>query len=100
MRSVSCRDELHYIGFGYLIVYVATHDRLGGTILQATLRRNIAPDPRLDPEQARASLSSTGLSVNSEAIFLGRSYFGCVATILPDVSRGLSKQVGCAVNKP
>lgn len=60
---------------------------------QATLRRNMAPDPRLDPAVAQSRAAAGELSVGSLALFLGRAHFGCVATVLPDVSRGLSKQV-------
>jgi len=60
---------------------------------QATLRRNTNPDPRLDPEAAKKKLGDMQLTAGSKAIFVGRSHFGCVATIIPDASRGLSKQV-------
>ncbi|BDA46451.1 5'-3' exoribonuclease 1 [Coccomyxa sp. Obi] len=60
--------------------------------IQATLRRNMAPDPRLDPAVAQSRAAAGELSVGSRALFLGRAHFGCVATVLPDVSRGLSKQ--------
>lgn len=60
---------------------------------QATLRRNMAPDPRLDPATAQGRADAGQLQVGSRALFLGRAYFGCLATVLPDVSRGLSKQV-------
>jgi hypothetical protein len=78
---------------------------LGGSLLllgrpvQATLRRNIAPDPRLDPEQARDRAGALELAVGSQAVFLGRSYFGCLATVLPDASRGLSKKVQRKVSR-
>ena len=63
------------------------------SLWQATLRRNTNPDPRLDPEAAKKRLGDLQLTVGSKAIFVGRSHFGCVATITPDASRGLSKQV-------
>ena len=62
-------------------------------VRKATLRRNTNPDPRLDPEAAKKKLGDLQLGVGSKAIFVGRSHFGCVATIIPDASRGLSKQV-------
>ena len=60
---------------------------------QATLRRNTNSDPRLDPEAAKKKLGDLQLSVGSKAIFIGRSHFGCVATVIPEASKGLSKQV-------
>ena len=59
---------------------------------QATLRHNKAEDPRLDPAAARARLGAAELRVGDQALFLGKTHFGCLATVLPDVSRGLSKQ--------
>ena len=59
---------------------------------QATLRHNKAEDPRLDPEAVRAKLGAVKLAVGSQALFLGKTHFGCLATVLPEVSRGLSKQ--------
>ncbi len=53
----------------------------------------MAPDPRLDPATAQGRADAGQLQVGSRALFLGRAYFGCLATVLPDVSRGLSKQV-------
>lgn len=53
----------------------------------------MAPDPRLDPATAQGRAGAGQLEVGSRALFLGRAYFGCIATVLPDVSRGLSKQV-------
>jgi hypothetical protein len=53
----------------------------------------MAPDPRLDPATAQGRAGAEQLEVGSRALFLGRAYFGCIATVLPDVSRGLSKQV-------
>lgn len=53
----------------------------------------MAPDPRLDPAVAQSRAAAGELRVGGRALFLGRAHFGCVATVLPDVSRGLSKQV-------
>ena len=64
---------------------------------QATLRHNKAEDPRLDAAAVQAKLGAEELTVGARALFLGRTHFGCLATVLPDVSRGLSKQVLFAV---
>lgn len=61
--------------------------------MQATLRRNVAPDPRLDPQAAAARLGALEFKPGSQALFLGRAHYGCVATVLPAASPGLSKQV-------
>lgn len=61
--------------------------------LQASLRRNPAPDPRFDPSAPQNALGPLTFEVGQRAIFLGRAYYGCVATILPDVSAGLSRKV-------
>lgn len=61
--------------------------------VQATLRRNPAPDPRFDPSAMENALGPLHFAVGQKAIFLGRAYYGCVATILPDVSAGLSRKV-------
>ena len=60
---------------------------------QATLRHNKAEDPRLDAAAVQAKTGPRELAVGDCALFLGRTHFGCLATVLPDVSRGLSKQV-------
>lgn len=39
------------------------------------------------------ALGPLHFAVGQKAIFLGRAYYGCVATILPDVSAGLSRKV-------
>ena len=76
--------------------YICLHSLMQMTTscpFQATLRRNTNSDPRLDPEAASRKLGDLQLSVGSKAIFIGRSHFGCVATVIPEASRGLSKQV-------
>lgn len=60
------------------------------------VRRNPAPDPRFQPETASASLAAYEFKPGALALFLGRSYYGCMATILPDASAGLTKTVGGA----
>ena len=60
--------------------------------IQATLRRNVAPDPRLEPKAAAARLGALEFRPGSQALFLGRAHYGCVATVLPSASPGLSKQ--------
>ena len=57
------------------------------------VRRNPSPDPRFQPETAAASLVSYDFKSGSRALFLGRSHYGCMATILPDASAGLTKKV-------
>ncbi len=59
---------------------------------QATLRRNVAPDPRLDPAAAAARLGALDFKPGGEALFLGRAHYGCAATVLPSASLGLNKQ--------
>lgn len=61
--------------------------------LQLVVRRNPAPDPRFQPETAAASLAGYDFKPGARALFLGRSYYGCMATILPDASAGLTKKV-------
>ena len=61
--------------------------------LQLVVRRNPSPDPRFQPETAAASLVSYDFRPGSRALFLGRSHYGCMATILPDASAGLTKKV-------
>jgi 5'-3' exoribonuclease 1 len=51
--------------------------------LQLTLRRNPAPDPRFSPGAAGAELAGLALEPGARAVFLGRAYYGCVATVLP-----------------
>ena len=80
-------------GLFCLLVLHHVHGLSNTCLWQATLRRNTNPDPRLDPEAAKKRLGDLQLTVGSKAIFVGRSHFGCVATIIPDASRGLSKQV-------
>lgn len=67
--------------------------------VQATLRRNVAPDPRLDPAAAAARLGALDFKAGSEALFLGRAHYGCVAAVLPSASLGLTKQV-CTLPYP
>jgi hypothetical protein len=50
-------------------------------------------DPRLDPELVAAKMATTKMAVNSKALFVARSNFGAVATILPDLSTGPSEEV-------
>lgn len=61
--------------------------------MQASLRRNPAPDPRFDPSAMENALGPLTFEVGQKAIFLGRAYYGCVATVLPDVSAGLTRKV-------
>ena len=62
-------------------------------MLQASLRRNPAPDPRRDPASVGSQLGALKFEIGQKAIFLGRAYYGCVATILPPVTAGLSRKV-------
>ncbi|KAL4438007.1 hypothetical protein ABPG77_004228 [Micractinium sp. CCAP 211/92] len=59
--------------------------------LELVVRRNPAPDPRFQPETASASLAAYDFKPGARALFLGRSYYGCMATILPDASAGLTR---------
>ncbi len=61
-------------------------------LAQATLRRNVAPDPRLDPAAAAARLGALDFKPGGEALFLGRAHYGCAVTVLPSASLGLNKQ--------
>ncbi|KAK9818370.1 hypothetical protein WJX72_011521 [[Myrmecia] bisecta] len=67
--------------------------------IQATLRRNPTPDPRFDPASVSAQLAGLEFGAGSKALFLGRQYYGCVATVLPGVGAGLSKK-GQKLEKP
>lgn len=60
---------------------------------QLVVRRNPSPDPRFQPETVTSSLVSYDFKPGARALFLGRSHYGCVATILPDASAGLTKKV-------
>lgn len=60
---------------------------------QLVVRRNPAPDPRFQPETAAASLAAYDLKPGASALFLGRSHYGCLATVLPDASTGLTRKV-------
>lgn len=60
---------------------------------QASLRRNPAPDPRRDPTIVGGGLGDFTYEVGQKGLFLGRAYYGCVATVLPSVSPGLSRKV-------
>ncbi len=59
---------------------------------QVTLRRNPSPDPRTDAALA-AGLGSPQLVEGASALFLGRAHYGCVATVLPPNTVGLTRQV-------
>jgi len=67
--------------------------------LQVTLRRNPSPDPRFQPESVTDALSSLQFKVGSKAVFLGRAYYGCLATILPESASGLTKKGGIVGKK-
>ena len=60
---------------------------------QATLRRNPAPDPRRDPSAVGVQLGALKYEVGQKGLFLGRTHYGCLATVLPSVSPGLSRKV-------
>ncbi len=61
--------------------------------LQASLRRNPAPDPRRDPSSVGSQLGALKFETGQKALFLGRAYYGCVATVLPPVTAGLTRKV-------
>lgn len=50
-------------------------------------------DPRFDPEMAAAVYASTQFKVGDKALFVARSNYGALATVLPNPSVGLSKEV-------
>jgi 5'-3' exoribonuclease 1 len=60
--------------------------------MELVVRRNPSPDPRFQPETATASLVSYDFKPGARALFLGRSHYGCMATVLPDASAGLTKK--------
>ncbi|KAA6417737.1 MAG: 5 -3 exoribonuclease 1, partial [Trebouxia sp. A1-2] len=60
--------------------------------LQASLRRNPAPDPRRDPSTVGSQLGALKFETGQKALFLGRAYYGCVATVLPPVNAGLTRK--------
>lgn len=62
-------------------------------VVQASLRRNPAPDPRRDPSSVGSQLGALKFETGQKALFLGRAYYGCVATILPPVTAGLTRKV-------
>ena len=64
--------------------------------LQVSLRRNPAPDPRLDAALA-AGGGAADLPPGSRALFVGRAYYGCAATVVPPASAGFSRKVGSAL---
>ncbi|KAI8112489.1 hypothetical protein M9434_003812 [Picochlorum sp. BPE23] len=51
--------------------------------LQMTLRKNPSPDPRFDPKLLSKddSVAWYDFKVGSKALFLGKAYYGCTATI-------------------
>lgn len=50
------------------------------------LDANKAPDPRLDPGRATAQAGDIAFPPGSQAIFLGRIHYGCLATVLPPIN--------------
>jgi len=62
-------------------------------VVQASLRRNPAPDPRRDPSSVGSQLGALKFETGQKALFLGRAYYGCVATVLPPVTAGLTRKV-------
>ena len=63
-----------------------------------TLRRNPAPDPRAD-----AALAAGGriadLPPGTRGIFVGRAYYGCVATVLEPASVGFTKEASIRIQR-
>lgn len=72
---------------------------IGSCIWQASLRRNPAPDPRLDPSSVGSQLGALQFESGQKGLFLGRAYYGCVAIVLPPVTAGLSRKV-CTHDTP
>jgi 5'-3' exoribonuclease 1 len=58
------------------------------------LRRNPAPDPRLDAKAAAAAMQAMGWRPGARALFLGRAYYGCLAVVLPPAPEGTLRPAG------
>eukprot|EP00887_Chlorella_sp_A99_P000906 scaffold5.g906.t1 len=56
------------------------------------IRRNPSPDPRFQPEAAAAAAGTAQLRPGARALFLGRGYYGALATVLPDAAAGLTRR--------
>ena len=50
---------------------------------QMYIGRNLAPDPRMDVEAAKEKAGAIAFQPGMQALFLGRAYYGCLATVLP-----------------
>jgi len=62
--------------------------------IQMTLRKNPAPDPRFDPQaldNGDESFIWHSFKPGSKAIYLGKGYYGCTATITDDGPLGRDK---------
>ena len=44
-----------------------------------------APDPRMDVEAAKEKAGAIAFPPGSQALFLGRAHYGCLATVLPSL---------------
>ncbi|GAB4816899.1 hypothetical protein N2152v2_003945 [Parachlorella kessleri] len=60
--------------------------------IQLVLRRNPSPDPRFQPEATAEALTGTDLTPGAKGLYLGRAHYGCLATVLPPASAGLTKK--------
>lgn len=62
--------------------------------LQATLRRNPAPDPRFQTQaeaDGGAATAPEPLEAGTKALFLGRAHYGCMAEVVASGQQGLSR---------
>ena len=50
--------------------------------LQAIVRRNPRPDPRLQDRAAPADGGASAFPKGTQAVYLGRAYFGCLVTVV------------------
>ena len=62
--------------------------------VQATLRRNPAPDLRQDATAMAQLRGGLSFEEGQHVLFLGTAHYGCLARILPAQYAGLNQQVG------
>ena len=74
-----------------------TADMKSGTrksSVQATLRRNPAPDLRQDATAMAQLHGGLSFEEGQQVLFLGTAHYGCLARVLPAQYAGLNQQVG------
>ena len=62
--------------------------------VQATLRRNPAPDLRQDANAMAQVHGGLSFEEGQHVLFLGTAHYGCLARVLPAQYAGLNQQVG------